>query len=290
MSSIRIHFDGDIATNHQVSLRVLAKSLTHLQKSLDRAYLENHYGSLYKYAKMKEEFYDDFELLVQEPKEGGYILDFLSEQPILKIIIDRVSKAIDNALKEPINLGVTEATQINRSHAQKINQLNNNALVPRELIDMIENPDELVIRKYGDRAITREIDQILSLIRSKSAGDSSFEIIFQGTKSHTFEFNREKATSFHSIISKKQLGDPVIYTAEISSLDRYNKKGKIKILETGKISNLFFYNESFFEQALSFFSNNQPMRFIGSPLIEYGAYDPNAGDIYFIGLTNEWIS
>jgi len=26
------------------------------------------------------------------------------------------------------------------------------------------------------------------------------------------------------------------------------------------------------------------MVFVGSPLIEYGAFDPNAGDIYFIKL------
>ena len=51
MSLVQIHFAGDIATNHQVSLRTLAKSLGHLQNSMDRAFLEIHYGKLYNMQK-----------------------------------------------------------------------------------------------------------------------------------------------------------------------------------------------------------------------------------------------
>jgi len=285
MSLIRIHFDGDITTNHQVSLRTLAKSLTHLQNSFDRAFLEIHYGKLWKYAKMKNEFYEESYFLVQAPKEGGYILDFLRENPMTKAILDRVAQALDNAVKESREQGLSQIEKISASHEIKIAQVKGNVLIPKKIDDIIKNPDKLVTKKYADRAITREIDQILSLIRDELNGDSSLELELSGTKSYKFDFNRTKAKQFHSTITKKQLGDPILYTAIISSLDRYNRKGKIEILETKKISNLFFYNEIFFEQAMPYFSKKESMKFIGSPLIEYGAFDPYAGDIYFIGVT-----
>ncbi|MEH4117034.1 hypothetical protein POX51_25650, partial [Escherichia coli] len=68
---VELHFDGDIAPDHQVSLRTLSKSLGHLQSALDRAYLDIRHGNLWKYAKMHHDYYKDVELLVQPPREGA---------------------------------------------------------------------------------------------------------------------------------------------------------------------------------------------------------------------------
>lgn len=284
MSLIQIHFDGDIATNHQVSMRTLGKTLTHLQSSVDRAFLELHYGHLWKFAKMKQEFYFDAELLVQEPKEGGYVLDFLTDNPITKRVINRVSSAVNGAVENSKVDGLNQVTKIEESLSTRIAQVNGGILVPKDLQEIINNPEDAIIRKYGDRAIAREIDQILSIIRAKHSGDSTFELLLEGDVSQKFDFNRESSTRFHSTVSRKELGEPVKYTAEISSLDRHNNNGKIFNLVTKKVANLHFYNEEYLEQAMPFFNNKKHIDFIGSPLIEYGAFDPNAGDIYFIGL------
>ena len=284
MNLVQIHFDGDIATNHQVSMRTLAKSLTHLQNSMDRAFLEIHYGKLWKFAKMRQEFYPSVELLVQEPKEGGYVLDFLSSNPITKSVINRVASAINGAVEASKEDALNKVTKIEDSLSSRINQVNSGILVPKDLQEIIDNPEASIVRRYGDRAIAREIDQILSIIRAGHAGESTFELILSGDKSHQFEFNKQSSSRFHSAVSKKELGEPVLYNATISSLDRHNNSGKIKNLITNSVGNIHFYNEEFLEQAMPFFNNKKPMQFIGSPLIEYGAFDPNAGDIYFIGV------
>jgi len=284
MSLVQIHFAGDIATNHQVSLRTLAKSLGHLQNSMDRAFLEIHYGKLYKYAKMKHEFYPEVELLVQEPQEGGYILDFLATNKLTQSVIDRVSGAVKGAVESSQNEGLDKSISIEETLNNRITQIENGIITPKDFQQMIDNPDDAVIRKYGDRAIVREVDQILSIIRAEYAGDSTFELLLQGTDSSTFDFNRESAKKFHAVVAKRDLGLPVFYTASISSLDRHNLNGKIVNKATSKVSNIHFLNEDFLQLAVPFFDKKQEMTFIGSPMIEYGAFDPMAGDIYFVKL------
>ncbi|HGE6030522.1 TPA: hypothetical protein ACGGS6_003673 [Vibrio cholerae] len=284
MSLVQIHFDGDIAVNHQVSMRTLGKTLTHLQNSMDRAYLEQHHGQLWKFAKMRQEFYSEVELLVQEPKEGGYVLDFLSSNPVTKAVINRVSSALNGAVEASKQAGLDKATKIEESIGNRIFQVESGILVPKDLKTMIDNPDAAVIRRYGDRAICREVDQILSIIRASHAGDSTFELLLSGDKSAKFGFNRESAGRFHTTVSRRELGEPVLYSATISSLDRHNNNGKIYNLITEKVANIHFINESFLEMAMPFFTGKKAMNFVGSPLIEYGAFDPNAGDIYFIKL------
>jgi hypothetical protein len=284
MGLVQIHFDGDIATNHQVSMRTLAKSLTHLQSSIDRAYLETRHGQLWKYAKMRQEYYPEVELLVQPPRNGGYIIDFLTQNPLTKQIIDRVASAINNAVEESLEESNHQASRIEESLSDRIVQLEQQLVEPRDLQSIIDHPEAAVVRRYGDRAIVREIDQLLSLIRTTASGESHLELSLSGNQRLDFTFNKVTSQKFHNTVSRKELGLPVIYNADISSLDRHNNSGKIFNTITESVSNIHFFNERYLEMALPFFYEKRTMIFVGSPLIEYGAFDPYAGDIYFLGL------
>jgi hypothetical protein len=58
-------------------------------------------------------------------------------------------------------------------------------------------------------------------------------------------------------------------------------------LANEKASAIYFVSEQDFLQAHPFLGDeNEVMNFIGAPVIEYGAFDPNAGDIYFIALVS----
>lgn len=284
MSGVQIHFDGDIAKNHQVSLRTLGKTLTHLQSTFDRAYLEMHHGNLFKYAKMQHAFYPAVELLVQEPREGGYILDFLTSNPITKGVIDRVSEAINGALEQMQNNGVQNANNIKDSVEARMGQVNNGLVQAKGYDQLLLNPDAAITRKYADRAIVREVDQILSIIRSSHSGNSTFELELNGTRSYAFNFDKQKANSFHRIVTQKKIGDPVIYKAGISVMDRHNLSAKIVNSENDSIATLHFIHEDLFQQVIPFFDKKQDLDFIGAPYIEYGAFDPVSGDIYYLGL------
>ena len=66
------------------------------------------------------------------------------------------------------------------------------------------------------------------------------------------------------------------------SIERLN--GKVKNLVNDKTSVLHFSTEEDFIKAHPYLADKKEMVFIGAPLIEYGAFDPNAGDIYFLNL------
>ncbi|WHZ41840.1 hypothetical protein QNM34_06065 [Rahnella bonaserana] len=284
MSGVQIHFDGDIAQNHQVSLRTLGKTLTHLQSTFDRAYLELHHGNLWKYAKMHHSYYDAVELLVQEPREGGYILDFLTSNPITRRVIDRVAEAVNSACEQMQQAGLQNAHNIKQSIDTKLAQIDAGVVPIKSYDNLLQNPDGAITRKYADRAIVREVDQILSIIRSSHSGDSTFELELNGTVSQKFEFNKAKANTFHKIVTNKQIGDPVAYKANISVMDRHNLTARIVNKVNGSIATLHFINEDMFQEVISYFDHKTELSFLGAPYIEYGAFDPLSGDIYYLRL------
>lgn len=284
MNKIQIHFDGDIAENHQVSMRTLGRTIFHLQNALDRAYIENKYGSLWKHARMRGSDYEESTFLVQEPAEGGYVLDFLASNDVTKKIVDRLAAALGPALEQAMQDGEDVAQSLAQQVETRQMQVEKKILEPQTFEHLVNNPSQKVIRSYGDRSITKEIDQILSIIRSQHAGESTFELVMKGSKTHTFQFNRHTSEKFHRVVSKRSLGDPVIYVAKVSSLDFKNRSGKILNVTNEKTANIHFSNTGSFHKAKEYLGTNNEMTFIGCPVIEYGAFDPQAGDIHFIDI------
>lgn len=285
MSLVQIHFDGPIAHNHQVSMRTLGKTLVHLQNAFDRACLEHHNGVLWKHAKIPNKYYKDVELLVQEPREGGYVLDFLTSNATTKKIIDRVASAI----KAPYEQSILEGISATHNLAEDVNkrkiQIEKGLITPKDYQTLVQNPDIQVTRRYADRAIVREVDQVLSIIRSSNTLDSTFELYLSGEKSSVkFNFNKLKSKTFHSVISRRSTGDPVLYSAEVQSLDKHNLNGKIKNAFNNKIANIIFSDEPSLKKVIPYFESGNAMSFYGCPFIEYGAFDPEAGDIIFVDL------
>lgn len=284
MNKISIHFDGDIAHNHQVSMRTLGKTLQHLQNAMDRAFIENKYGEVFKHARMRSSDYSETEFLVQEPKEGGYIIDFLSKSETGKKILDRISNAVSPALELAKHEGENEAKTIADQIQTRKLQLEHEILVPEDYENIIKTPSKQIIRKYGDRSINKEFDQILAILRSKHAGDSILEITINSSKSHTFLFNQNISKKFHDVVSTRSIGEPVIYKASVTSLDSKNHSGKIHNKANDKTASIHFSDRTSFLKAKKFLGTRDEMNFIGCPLIEYGAFDPQAGDIYFLDL------
>jgi len=284
MNRIQIHFDGDIAANHQVSMRTLGKTLSHLQNAMDRAYIENKYGEVWKHTRMKIADYKETEFLVQEPKEGGYILDFLADNAVSQAIVDRIASAITPALEQAMQQGEDVTHSLTQQMEIRKSQITQEIIKPIGYEELVGNPSKQVIRKYGDRSITKEIDQILAIIRSKSSGQSTFELVTHGLRSCKFLFNRNTSEKFHQIVSKRSLGEPVIYSAKVLSLDFKNQNGKISNVANNRMANIHFNNEVSFMKAKTFLGTHEKMTFIGCPLIEYGSFDPQAGDIHFIDL------
>lgn len=231
---------------------------------------------------MKGEDYDEADFVALYPEEGGFVQKLLSDTG--KRIVDRISSAIGPAIERVLNEGEDVAASLSQQVENRKIQFSQGIVSPEGFQELINNPGDKIVRKYADRAINREIDQVLSIIRSKHAGESFLEITACGTRSLNYAFNKSKSERFHSLISTREIGIPVIYVARVRQLDRDRLNGKVVNLENEKTVAIHFLNESDFLKAHPYLGHNKEMVFIGAPVIEYGAFDPNAGDVYFVDL------
>jgi hypothetical protein len=280
--SLSLHFEGDIVSDHYVSARTLGKSLVHTQNAIDRAYLDLKYGNLWKYARMKGEDYQSSDFIALYPEEGGFIQELLSDMG--KSITNRISSALSPAMEKVLAEGEEVASSISQQVESRKNQIEKGIIEPQKFNLLVDNPDGKVVRTYADRSINREFDQVLTIIRSQHAGESHLEIAVQGTKMLKFDFNKHRSEKFHALISRREVGSPVVYVARVRQLDRDGLKGKVVNLENEKNIVIHFLQDNDFVKVHPYLGNNSEMVFIGAPIIEYGAFDPNTGDIYFIDL------
>lgn len=277
---LSLHFEGDIVLDHKVSARTLGKSITHLQNAIDRAYIDIKYGALWKHARMKGEDYIAADFIALYPAEGGFIQQILSDSG--KKIVDRISKALEPAVEKVLADGEGVATNLHQQVQNRKGQISHGIIEPEHFLPASGNADNKITRAYADRAINRELDQILSIIRSPRAGESFLEIEIYGEKDIKYPFDKNKSARFHDVISRREIGEPMICVAKVRQLDRGRLTGKIINLDNDKTATINFANDTDFLKVHPFLGNNQEMTFLGAPVIEYGAFDPNSGDIYFI--------
>lgn len=282
MNKIEFHFDGDIVTDHKISIRTLSKTIPHLQVALDRAYLDHKFGGVFKHSRMPMDSFDEMEFLVGQPRDGGFILDFLNNSAGGAGALNRLAEAVRGAVERASNLGESNMRDITGQLDDRTTQVIQGIIEPVTYQDMLNSPSPKIVRSYGDKSINKEIDSILALIRSSHAGESSFELTVN--ESQVFYFDRDLSTSFHKVVSQRSLGQPIVYQAQVIRLDSDSYSGKIKNLDNDKRCSVLFRDESAFKDARDFLGEDRAVKFIGCPVIEDGAYDLAAGDIYFIKI------
>jgi hypothetical protein len=283
-SKVQIHFEGDIAHNHEIPVRTLGKCFLHIQNAFDRAYLDLKYDKgVFKYARMSTEDYIENELFVDVPEEGGYIANLFSRNKKAKPTADRVSHAIAQVQSAT----ESERIPIEQQVFQRKLQVANLSLKPVTFSEFSREDDPNVIREYGDRSIAKEVDEILSIVRAQYAGDSSVEFQITGSSTKIFDFNREKSKRFHNVVARRSVGKAVIYKGTMQSLDKKNMTGKFVNSENIRTSLLRVTNDDDFLKVHPYLGDIGEIEFIGTPLIEFGSMEPNSGDIYFICLLSE---
>ncbi|VEE14543.1 hypothetical protein [Ectopseudomonas mendocina] len=281
MGQILLHFDGDITRDHRVSLRTLGKGLFHLQAAINRAYLDTKYGEVWKGARMAHEDYEATEFWSRAPQEGGYIIDFINDSPLIKKTLTRMVRAISPATEKAKIQSLSNLGSLADQAALRAEQVSKGIIDPIHYESYLPTASE---NPYGDRAINKEIDMIASIVRTPGAGNSVVELGIGGEQSSTFTFNRVSSENFHQFISKRSLGEPLIFSVRVTELDHKNGTGTIFNISSSKQSKLHFANDFEFQSIKKYLGLPEPMHFLGCPIFEGGAYDAKAGDIFFLSL------
>lgn len=285
-SILSIHFDGPITKDHKVSLRVLTKTYEHMQRAIDRAYLDTKYGSVWKHARLKQADYIHTEFIADYPREGGIILDAIKDGAAT--IIDRINNAVSVPFEKALQQGALEHNSVLQQLPMRRDQAHAHRNDLQTYQEMIEHPDEKIVRAYSDRSIVKEIDQIASLVRPEELNGSYVELKLFGSHAHpVYVFDAAQARRFHETVSRRELGAPVLIRAHIRLLDEGNKftgmKAKIVNLDSERELTLHLGSNEDFVKLHPYHTAEQVLVF-ACPVIEYGAYDPNGGDMYFVDV------
>jgi len=287
-STIQLTLDGSLVRNkHQVSLRVLGRSMVSIQSAIDRAYLDVCHGHVWKHARLPLAFYDDADFVVGDPEEGSYVIEFLSKRG--EAIVKRLKEALSDPYRQAVEGGEQEISAITRQLEGRRGQVQNEILIPQKFSDFLEAPDQLATRAYGDKSINKKIDQMLSLVRKDD--NAVLKLTLKPSPNEgaeTFVFKKTEALAFKKVIGQRQLGNPVIYRGKLRALDRgHNKKanfrGKFINVENDNDINIFIQSEVDYS-SLAPYMDRDEVTIIACPIIEYESFDPVGGDIQFLAI------
>ncbi|MCC2974702.1 hypothetical protein [Massilia sp. IC2-476] len=241
---------------------------------------------------MTTEDYEPTDFLVLQTREGGFISDLVGDAQSNKII-ERINDAVAPAYEEAQAPSTDDKVNLVEEAERRRKHYKAGAQEPISYEKMVETPDARLTRAYGDRSIAKEFDQIASAIRARQNDGSLVEIDFHpGRALPTFVFDYHTSVSFHKIVSTRTLGDPVEIPITLRALDSGGgiiSKAKAHNLISGKEFNLFIHTERGFSSLRKYLSKRapKPFKIVACPVLEYGAYDLDAGDMYFIAISKE---
>ncbi len=282
--NLQLHFEGSLAREHRIPLRYLAKSLYHTQCAIGRAYLDIEKGGVHKHAKVKIDDLAEIEFLVPVPQNGGFILDLLaaSNPELAQRVLKRIADTLSQAMKEAQREGSNNIQKLSEVAERKKLEVVNEMVTPISYQDLIKGKMDFK-RSYGDRSIAKEFDQIASIVRRAGDSTNSIEISITSQTQVKFKFDLETSKAFHKVVAAKTLAEPVLYSGKVTELNSKSQKGII-LIEGGKQATINFPSEQDFILVRNYLGEDRKITFIGCPLVEYGSFDPKAGDIYFIRL------
>ena len=286
MATFSVHFDGPITTEHRLPLRVMAKTYEHMQRAIDRAYLLDEYGEVWKNARLKDEQYAETEFIAEWPREGGVILDAIRAGA--EGIIDKVYGAIRPVFERATQQGLRQAETIQTQIGQRREYVRGMGDRTMTFDQLMENPPENWQNAYSERSIVKEIDQLVGQITPDRHEGSYVELTLQGRRWYPrFQFTQLVAREFHSAASWRELAAPVVVDVKIRSLDSGNKfvrpKAKILVLATGREVVLHLSGEQDFYQLHPYHTADSVRLFV-SPVLEAGGYDLHGGDLQFLAV------
>jgi hypothetical protein len=286
LATFSVHFDGPITVNHRVPIRVLAKTYEHMQRAIDRAYLIDLYGEVWKHARLKDDQYRETDFIAEYPREGGIILDAVRDGA--GVLIDRVAEAIrpvfESATQQAIEQQATMATQI-AQRREYVGGMRENTLTYDQIV---EDPPPNWASAYSNRSVIKEIDQLVAQITPRQLDGSIVDLSLYGNVSHLpFSFTAPIARSFHVIASQRELGAPLIVTARIRSLDRGNRfakpSAKIENLSTNREVRLHLPRREDCDE-LHPHHNGEAVRLYVCPIIEALGFDIHGGDLLYLAV------
>ena len=286
MATFGVHFDGKITVEHKVSIRVLARTYEHMQRAIDRAYLIEVHGQVWKHARLKAAEYQETDFIAEYPREGGIILDAIREGA--GPLVDRIAGAIRPVFARAAEGGLEEFESFDAQLGNRKAYVAAMQLNTPKFEDVADDPPVNWAPAYSNRSITKEIDQLVSQVTPKDLEGSTVDLTFHGDTLHLpFEFDAVRAKNFHTIASQRELAAPMLVKVNIRGLDKGNKftrpKAKIMNLHTKREVTLHLSGPADFEVLHPHHDKAEVLIYV-CPVVEALGFDIHGGDLMFLAV------
>jgi hypothetical protein len=286
LATFNVHFDGAITFEHKVSVRVLSNTYEHMQRAIDRAYLIEVHGQVWKHQRLTAKQYQDTDFLALYPEEGGIHLAAFREGA--ERVVDRIYAAIrpvfEEATQEAITVHASMIQQLGERR-QYVQQMGPNT---QSFEDVQAHPPVDWATNYSNRSIVKEIDQLVSQVSPDRVAGSTIDITLHGQQTHLpLQFNAEIARRFRKVASQRELGAAILLNANIRSLDRGNRttkpSAKIVNLHTNREVSLHLSGMEDFDQLHPHHGSAEVLLFV-CPIIEARGFDLHGGDLMYLAV------
>lgn len=285
-----IKFDGYMSEGNRISLRTLAHTLPYLQRAVDKVVIYERQGVVGKGATLHQAHYPYADLYLEQLETGSIILPLVGN--LLSGVAAKFNSFMDDPYRETENLLAGKFSDFDVRVDMTRSLINSGALVPISHSELISKQD-LVARDYAQAAFLNDINNMLSPLRSGLCGGDSITITNADPKnSARYYFDQPRSKAFAKIVREQRLSHPVKYRGRLDGLvnrggSGFPFVGKFMCHTTGKERKLLVASEADAFQLNKHNLGSSEILIVACPLAVYGAFDPLAGDLVFIGFHND---
>jgi hypothetical protein len=255
------------------------------ERAIDRAYLLEKHGEVWKHAHLKDIEYADAEFLAEWPRAGGIVLD--ATRAGREYLIDRINRAVRPIFNRSLQAGIEQHAGLSEQLRERRDYARGMAHRTQNFQNLLDDPNRDWADAYSDKSIVKEIAQLVGIVVPDRVAGSTIDIDLTGRRSYdTLRFDGQTGRRFIAVSSRRELGPAFILNCSIRVLDSGNKhaKPKAKILNLASNREVVLHLENAEDfDALHPFHTAENVHLYVAPLMEAGGFDVHGGDLYFLG-------
>lgn len=285
-NQITLTFDGALVLGHTVSMRTLAYTLPHIQRSIDKVVYFERNGEVRKFTSLPKELYGFADIYLIDVERGSLKIPFVSE------LIEKVPSLFNAFMGSPYEESAKEVL----SHS-KILQADLEAckgMVFNGGVEELTQEDLIAVeggrkRAYAQTAVLKDMNQALSLVRATPGAILKLNIdSYDGSQEYVFDELR--AARFGKVVATKRLDKPAVYIGRITGLEQQGSTAAFKYAAkfwsrvTGQENKLVIHE---YDDALKLHSHNLSNKDVAiwaAPISVHETFDPVRGDLVFIDI------
>ncbi|MBY8958284.1 hypothetical protein J1G18_13400 [Pseudomonas sp. MIS38] len=285
-NQITLTFDGVLAPNHSVSLRTLAYTLPHIQRSIDKIVYFERKGEVRKFTSLPKELQGYADIYINELEEGSLRIPFVSDlaAKIPELYNAFLAESYERSAKE-----VVSHSKILQSDLEACKGLvlhDNAEPITQDDLIAVEGGRKLA---YARTAVLKDINQALAIVRTTPGALLKLDVDSQkGYGSYLFDPMR--AARFSKVVATKRLENPAVYIGQITGLEQQGATSAFKYAAkfwsrvTGQENKLMIQD---YDDALKLHAHNLSNKDVAiwaAPISVHETFDPVRGDLVFIDI------